>query len=79
MSCLTQVLFFVHMRGPPTMPRMFTPVFTPARFFSRPIGAQNFQQTIVPQARLQFATDFCPLYPQKRICAVQLAMSAMGQ
>jgi hypothetical protein len=34
MSCLTQVLFFVHMRGPPTMPRMFTPVFTPARFFS---------------------------------------------
>jgi hypothetical protein len=25
------------------------------------------------------ATLYCPLYPQKRTCAVQLGMSAMGQ
>ena len=61
-----------------TAPGMFTPVFTPARF-SRSNRAQHFQQTIVPLALTRFAADFCPLYPRKRTCAVQLGMSALGR
>jgi hypothetical protein len=49
---------------------LFTPLFTPARFFD-PIGAQNFQQFTAPQAQTQFAAGCCPLYPRKRTYAVQ--------
>jgi hypothetical protein len=45
--------------------QLFTPVFTPARFLA-PFRARDFQQVTVPQARMQFTADCCPLYPQKR-------------
>ena len=43
--------------------QLFTPVFTPARFFI-PSGPRNFQQVTAPQAQMQFAAERCPLYPQ---------------
>jgi hypothetical protein len=49
--------------------RLFTPLFTPARF-SRSDPARIFQQTIAPQAQLQLTAELCPLYPRKRTCAV---------
>jgi len=57
---------------------LFTPLLTPARFFRSNNGAK-FHEVIAPQARMQFAADVCPLYPRKRTCAVQPAMSALGQ
>jgi len=43
---------------------LFTPLFTPARFFA-PNGTRNFQQVTAPQAQTQFAAECCPLYPPK--------------
>ena len=45
--------------------KLFTPLFTPARFFDR-VDAQNFQQTTAPQAQVHFAAELWPLYPRKR-------------
>jgi hypothetical protein len=33
----------------------------------------------IATAKAKFRTRSCPLYPQKRTCAVQLGMSALGQ
>jgi hypothetical protein len=51
----------------------------PRRVFSTLVDVQNFQQVIAPQAQVKSAAEFCPLYPQKQTCAVQLGMSALGQ
>ena len=45
--------------------QLFTPVFTPARFFA-PNGTRNFQQVTAPQAQTQFAAECCPLYPERQ-------------
>jgi hypothetical protein len=50
-------------------PRMFTPVFTPARFSGRWRQQKN-AKIIAPQAQMKFAAELCPLYPRKRTCAV---------
>jgi hypothetical protein len=59
-------------------PRLFTPVFTPARF-PGPFRARNFQQTAAPQTQLQFAAEPCPLYPRKQTLMAGLGMSAKCQ
>jgi len=78
MSYLTQVLFFVQMRGADNAANVYPG--------PDPIGAGNFQELISPQAQMQFAVIFVRFTPQKRTCAVhspmsavQLGVSALGQ
>jgi hypothetical protein len=56
MSYLTQVLFFVHMRGADNAANVYPG--------PNPIGAGNFQELISPQAQMQFAVIFVCFTPE---------------
>ena len=73
MSCLTQVLFFVHVRGADHAANVYPGVY-PSAFFPGPIESQIFQQIVVPQGQLQFAADCCPLYPRPKADILTLQM-----
>jgi hypothetical protein len=57
---------------------LFTPLFTPARFFD-PTGAQNFREVAAPQAQMNFASETCPLYPRKRTLDDATRLSTRGK
>jgi hypothetical protein len=47
----------------------------------RTYAVQNGMSALPPiaTAKADFRARSCPLYPQKRTCAVQLGMAALGQ